>query len=224
MTEVHTLAAQPRVRAGKGAARQTRREGRVPGVIYGNKQDPLMISLEPKELMRELQKAGFFATLFDVQLDGAKHRVLPRDVQFHPVTDKPIHVDFLRVAADTKVNVDVPVIFRNEAASPGLKRGGVLNIVRHEIELVCSADNIPHELVVDLTGLDIGDSVHISAIKLPEGVVPAISDRDFTVATIVAPSAQKGEAEGAVAAEAAAAAAPAAPTAGAAAPAPAKKS
>jgi large subunit ribosomal protein L25 len=230
MGEVHSLGAEPRARAGKGAARQTRRDGRVPGVIYGNKQDPVMISLEPKELVRELHKSGFFATLFDVQLDGAKHRVLPRDVQFDPVTDKPIHVDFLRVSADTKVHVEVPVIFQNDFASPGIKRGGVLNIVRHEIELVCAADSIPHELLVDLTGLDIGDSVHISAIKLPEGVVPAIADRDFTVATIVAPSAQKGEAaEEAAAAEAAAAAAApaagAAPAGGAAAaPAPGKKS
>jgi large subunit ribosomal protein L25 len=232
MSEVHSLGALPRARAGKGAARQTRRDGRVPGVIYGNKQDPVMISLEPKEFTRELHKSGFFATLFDVALDGAKHRVLPRDVQFDPVTDRPIHVDFLRVSADTKVHVNVPVIFRNELASPGLKRGGVLNIVRHDIELICAADRIPHELIVDLTGLDIGDSVHISAIKLPDGVAPAIADRDFTVATIVAPSAQKGEAEAAAAApaegEAAAAAAPAAgaaaPAAGAAAPAPGKKS
>jgi large subunit ribosomal protein L25 len=232
MSEVHSLGALPRARAGKGAARQTRRDGRVPGVIYGNKQDPVMISLEPKELLRELHKSGFFATLFDVALDGGKHRVLPRDVQFDPVTDRPIHVDFLRVSADTKVHVNVPVIFQNELASPGLKRGGVLNIVRHDIELVCAADRIPHELLVDLTGLDIGDSVHISAIKLPDGVAPAIADRDFTVATIVAPSAQKGEAEAAAAApaegEAAAAAAPAAgaaaPAAGAAAPAPGKKS
>jgi large subunit ribosomal protein L25 len=224
MTEVHSLGAKPRTRAGKGAARQTRREGRVPGVIYGNKQDPMMISLEPKELVREIHKSGFFATLFDVQLDGSKHRVLPRDVQFDPVTDRPIHVDFLRVSADTKVHVNVPVIFQNELASPGLKRGGVLNIVRHDIEVICAADRIPHELIVDLTGLDIGDSIHISAIKLPEGVTPAIADRDFTVATIVAPSAQKAEAEAAVPAEAAAApAAGAAAPAAAAAPAPGKK-
>jgi large subunit ribosomal protein L25 len=215
MSEVHSLEAMPRARAGKGAARQTRRDGRVPGVIYGNKQDPVMISLDPKALMRELHKSGFFATLFDLQLDGGQHRVLPRDVQFDPVTDKPIHADFLRVSADTKVHVNVPVVFQNEPASPGIKRGGVLNIVRHEIELICAADKIPHELRFDLTGLDIGDSLHISAITLPEGVVPAIGDRDFTVATIVAPSAQKADAE----AEAAAAAAPAAVEGAAAAPA-----
>lgn len=226
MSEVHSLGAQPRARAGKGAARQTRREGRVPGVIYGNKQEPVMISVDPTELTRELHKPGFFATLFDLELEGTKHRVLPRDVQFDPVTDRPIHVDFLRVAADTKVHVNVPVVFLNEAASPGLKRGGVLNIVRHEIELICAADRIPHELTVDLTGLDIGDSIHISAIKLPEDVTPAITDRDFTVATIVAPSAQKGEAEAAAAAGEGEAAAPsgAAAPAAAATPAAAKKS
>ncbi len=223
MSEVLSLEAMPRARAGKGAARQTRRDGRVPGVIYGNKQDPLMISLDPKNLRRLRHKSGFYATLFDVQLDGAKHRVLARDVQFDPVTDTPLHVDFLRVAADTKVNVEVPVVFRNELASPGLKRGGVLNIVRHEIELICAADSIPHELEFDLTGLDIGDAIHISAIKLPAGVTPAITDRDFTVATLVAPSAQKAEAaETAETPEAAAATA--APAAGAAAPAPEKKS
>ena len=218
MSELHSLEAMPRARAGKGAARQTRRDGRVPGVIYGNKQDPVMISLDPKALTRELHKSGFFATLFDLQLDGAKHRVLPRDVQFDPVTDKPIHADFLRVSADTKVHVNVPVIFRNDVASPGIKRGGVLNIVRHEIELICAADKIPHELVFDLTGLDIGDSLHISAITLPEGVASAIADRDFTVATIVAPSAQKAdvEADAAAAAPAAAEGAAAAPAAGAA--------
>src|SRR3546814_6904947 len=168
MSEVISLEALPRARAGKGAARQTRRDGRVPGVIYGNKQDPVMISLDPKNLVRLLHKSGFYATLFDVQLDGAKHRVLARDVQFDPVSDKPLHVDFLRVASDTKVHVEVPVVFRNELASPGLKRGGVLNIVRHEIELICAADSIPHELVFDLTGLDIGDSIHISASRSDE--------------------------------------------------------
>jgi large subunit ribosomal protein L25 len=226
MNKVNSLGALPRQRAGKGAARQTRRDGRVPGVIYGNKQEPVMISLEPKELTRQLQKSGFFATLFDVELDGKVHRVLPRDVQFDPVTDRPLHVDFLRIAADTTVHVNVPVIFQNELASPGLKRGGVLNIVRHEIELICAADRIPQTLNFDLTGLDIGDSIHISAVALPEGVTPAIGDRDFTVATIVAPSAQRGEVAGeAAATEAAApAAGAAAPAAGAAAPAAGKKS
>src|SRR5690606_2015823 len=162
--------------------------GRIPGVIYGNKQEPILISIEPRRLQRELQKAGFFATLFDLELDGQRHRVLARDVQFDPVTDRPLHIDFLRVAADTKVNVEVPVVFINEELSPGLKRGGVLNVVRHDIELICAADQIPTSITIDLQGLEIGDTVHISTVKLPEGVTPAIADRDFTVASIAAPT------------------------------------
>jgi large subunit ribosomal protein L25 len=189
------MPAERRERAGKGAARATRRAGRIPGVIYGNKQEPVLISIEPRHLQRELQKAGFFATLFDLELDGQRHRVLARDVQFDPVTDRPLHIDFLRVAADTKVNVEVPVVFINEELSPGLKRGGVLNVVRHEIELICAADQIPTSITVDLQGLEIGDTVHISTVKLPEGVTPAITDRDFTVASIAAPTVAPVEAE-----------------------------
>jgi large subunit ribosomal protein L25 len=215
MAEIQSMGAEPRPRAGKGAARATRREGRVPGVIYGNKEAPTLISVEPRTLQRHLHRPGFFATLLDIELDGARHRVLPRDVQFDPVSDKPVHVDFMRVTAATRVRVDVPVLFANEAASPGIKRGGVLNIVRHEIEMVCAAEHIPPSITIDLTGLDIGDSVHISMVKLPEHVTPAIADRDFTIATIAAPSVERvevptpTEAE-AAAAEAAAAAAPAA--------------
>ena len=207
MTEVRSLGTEPRDRAGKGAARATRRTGRVPGVVYGNKAPATLISLEPKALIRELHKTGFFATLFDLQIDGRAERVLPRDVQFDPASDRPIHIDFLRVGAGTKVRVDVPVVFRNDLASPGLKRGGVLNIVRHEIALICAADSIPPTIEIDLTGLEIGDSIHISMVKLPENVTPAIADRDFTVATIAAPTAQKIEAAEAAAAAAAAAAA-----------------
>jgi large subunit ribosomal protein L25 len=215
MTEVHTLRVEARERAGKGAARATRREGRVPAVIYGNKEAPQLVSIEPMALTRELHKAAFFATLFDLELAGQKIRVLPRDVQFDPVTDRPVHADFLRVGADTQVRVQVPVKFKNDTTAPGIKRGGVLNVVRHEIELVCRANAIPPFIEVDLEGLDIGDSVHISTVKLPEGVRPTIA-RDFTVASIAAPTAQKIEA-----AEAAAAAAAAAPVVaeGAAAPA-----
>lgn len=219
MVEVHTLSAEKRERSGKGAARATRRAGRVPAVLYGGGEAPALISVEPRTLTQELHKTGFFATLFDLQLDGQTIRVLPRDVQLDPVSDQPIHADFMRVSRDSQVHVQVPVVFRNEALSPGLKRGGVLNVVRHEIEVICSPDLIPRELVVDLTGLEINDSVHISAIALPEGVRPTISDRDFTVATIAAPTAVKVEAEEAAgAAPAAAAAAPgaagAAPAAG----------
>jgi large subunit ribosomal protein L25 len=220
MTEVRSLGTEPRDRAGKGAARATRRAGRVPGVVYGNKEPAALVSLEPKALVRELHKTGFFATLFDLQIAGRTERVLPRDVQFDPVSDRPIHIDFLRVGAGTKVRVDVPVVFRNDLASPGLKRGGVLNIVRHEIALICAADSIPPLIEIDLTGLDIGDSIHISMVKLPDNVTPAITERDFTVATIAAPTAQKIEAAEAAAAAAAAAGEPAegeavAPAAGA---------
>jgi len=199
MTKVIALAAEPRARAGKGTARQTRRDGRVPAVIYGNKQAPLTISLNEREFVRILHQPGFFTHLFDVTVDGTAHRVLPRDVQFHPVTDLPLHVDFLRVSAETRITVNVPVEFVNQDKSPGLKRGGVLNIVRHEVEVTCGADDIPEHLTISCEGFDVGDSIHISAVTLPAGVTPTITDRDFTVATIVAPSGLKSE-EGAEAA------------------------
>ncbi len=194
MSEVQNLSAELRSRAGKGAARQSRRDGRVPGVIYGDKKPATLISVAPRELMKELRKKAFHVTLFDIAVDGRKERVLPRDVQFDPVGDQPIHVDFMRVGEHTRVHVAVPVAFRNEAASPGLKRGGVLNVVRHEVELICSVDSIPRQIEIDLEGLDIGDSVHISMVKLPEGVRPAIA-RDFTIATIAVPTIQKVEEE-----------------------------
>jgi large subunit ribosomal protein L25 len=194
MAEVSIIAAERRERAGKGPARAARRAGRVPGVIYGAKKDPAMVTLDPRELDRELNTGGFMATIYDVQIEQNKERVLPRDVQFDPVTDRPIHVDFLRVSATTSVTVQVPVNFLNEEECPGLKRGGLLNVVRHEIEMICRADAIPSAVEVDLTGLDIGDSIHISMISLPDGVAPTITDRDFTVATIAAPTvAQEAE-------------------------------
>jgi large subunit ribosomal protein L25 len=195
MAEVSIIAAERRERAGKGPARAARRAGRVPGVIYGAKKDPAMVTLDPRELDRELNTGGFMATIYDVQIEQNKERVLPRDVQFDPVTDRPIHVDFLRVSATTSVTVQVPVNFLNEEESPGLKRGGLLNVVRHEIEMICQADAIPSAVEVDLTGLDIGDSIHISMIPLPDGVVPTITDRDFTVATIAAPTVAQEEEE-----------------------------
>ena len=195
MAEVSVIAAERRERAGKGPARAARRAGRGPGVIYGAKKDPAMVTLDPRELDRELNTGGFMATIYDVQIEQNKERVLPRDVQFHPVTDRPIHVDFLRVSATTSVTVQVPVNFLNEEESPGLKRGGLLNVVRHEIEMICQADAIPSAVEVDLTGLDIGDSIHISMIPLPDGVVPTITDRDFTVATIAAPTVAQEEEE-----------------------------
>ena len=195
MAEAITIAAQPRERAGKGAARATRRAGKVPAIIYGNSIDPEMISLDPLELNRELHRTGFFSRIFEVDIAGKKERVLARDVQFHPVTDRPIHVDFLRFGAKTRLHVDVSVVFINEDKCPGLKRGGVLNIVRHTVELICKADSIPESLVADLDGLDIGDGIHISHITLPDGVAPAIKDRDFTIATIAAPTVATAEDE-----------------------------
>ena len=209
MADILTITAEARTGAGKGAARSIRRAGRVPGVIYGNKQDPVMITLEPKELVRELQKPGFFTHLYDVKLDGSAHRVLPRDVQLDPVKDRPLHVDFLRVSPDSMIRVNVPVQFVNHGQSPGLRRGGVLNIVRHEVEMLCRADSIPDHLTVDLEGHDIGSSIHISMVRLPEGARPTIRDRDFTVATVAAPTietvVEPTAAEAAATAEAAAA-------------------
>lgn len=197
MAEQNILEVEPRDRAGKGAARATRRAGRVPCVIYGAKQDPRSISIEPIFLRKCLEAGSFFSTMFDVKINGTgeSERVLARDVQMHPVTDEPQHVDFLRVTSETKVTVEVPCHFLNEEESVGLKRGGVLNVVRYEIEVLCAVDAIPQELEVDLAGLDIGDSVHISSISLPPGVEPTITDRDFTIATIAAPTVMEEETE-----------------------------
>jgi len=188
MANIMSFPAEARDRAGKGAARAARREGRVPGVIYGNKQDPVMITVDPIELWKQVNAPGFFGRVYEIEVDGKTHRVLPRDLQLDPVTDQPIHVDFMRFSASTRVNVEVVVHFLNEDDCPGLRGGGVLNVVRHTVELLCAPDNIPETLEADLTGLEIGDSIHISAIALPEGVEPTIADRDFTVATIAAPT------------------------------------
>ena len=202
MSEQLTLSAEARDRAGKGASRALRNQGRVPAVVYGEKQEPLAIHVAERALVKVLNTGHFMNSVVMIDVDGGSTRTLPKDVQFHPVTDRPLHVDFLRIAEHATVTVHVPIHFINEEASPGIKRGGVLNAVRHDLELVCDAAEIPEEVVIDLTGLDIGDSLHISQVKLPEGTASAITDEDFTVATIVAPSGIKSEA-----AEAAAAAA-----------------
>jgi large subunit ribosomal protein L25 len=168
-----------------------RREGRIPAVIYGDKKDPEPIHVEERALVKLLHTGHFMNSLVSLELGGGKTNALPKDVQFHPVTDRPMHVDFLRIGKGTSVTLAVPVSFINEEASPGLKRGGVLNVVRHELELTCPADDIPSEIVVALDGLEVGDSIHISQVELPEGVVSAIDDRDFTIAGVVAPSALK---------------------------------
>ena len=195
MSEQLTLPAEARERAGKGASRALRRDGRVPAVIYGEKKEPLSIHVEEKLLTKMLHTWHFMNSVIMIDVGGKAARTLPKAVDFHPVTSRPIHVDFLSIGEHTKVTVAVPVRFDNEEASPGLKRGGVLNVVQHEIELVCDAAHIPEELHIDLAGLEIGDAIHISQVKLPEGVTPAIDDRDFTVATVVAPSAMKAEEE-----------------------------
>jgi large subunit ribosomal protein L25 len=206
MSEQLVLPAEARDRAGKGASRALRRDGRVPAVVYGEKKEPLSIHVEEKLLYKMLLTGHFMNSVVMIDFEGKPHRTLPKAVDFHPVSSRPIHVDFLRIGEHTKVTVAVPVRFDNEDDSPGLKRGGVLNVVQHELELVCDAASIPNEIHIPLDGLEIGDSIHISQVKLPEGVKPAIEDRDFTVATIVAPSAMKSEeeeeAEAAAAAEA----------------------
>jgi large subunit ribosomal protein L25 len=202
MSEQLTLPAETRDRAGKGASRALRRDGRVPAVVYGEKKEPLSIHVEEKLLSKILSTGHFMNSVIMIDLAGKAHRTLPKAVDFHPVTSRPIHVDFLRIGEHTKVTVAVPVRFDNEEASPGLKRGGVLNVVSHELELVCDAAHIPNEIHIALDGLEIGDSIHIGEVKLPEGVVPANQDEDFTVATIVAPSAMKAEEEEEAAADA----------------------
>lgn len=191
MSDALTLPAEARERAGKGASRALRREGRVPAVIYGGKEEPTPIHLEEKALRLQLGTGHFMNSIVMVEMNGKPVRTIPKDVAFDPVSDRPLHVDFLRLSKDSKIEVEVPVVFVNEEASPGLKKGGVLNVVRHELELVCESDKIPDEIAIDVTGLEVGDSIHISAVTLPEGSESAITDRDFTIATVVAPSALK---------------------------------
>jgi large subunit ribosomal protein L25 len=185
MSDTITLAAETRDRVGKGASRSLRRQGRVPAVIYGAGQEPTAIHLEEKALNKALGTGHFFNSV--VMIEG--QLTLPKDVSFDPVTDRPIHADFLRIGEHTAVHVNVPVVFTGEEESIGLKKGGVLNIVRHELELIADAAEIPSEITISLAGLDLGDSLHISSVTLPQGVTSAITDRDFTIATIGTPSA-----------------------------------
>ena len=195
MSDQLTLPAEARDRAGKGASRALRRDGRVPAVIYGQKKDALSIHVEEKLLTKMLHTGHFMNSVVMIDVGGKPTRTLPKAVDFHPVSSRPVHVDFLRISEHTKVNVAVPMRFDNEEESPGLKRGGVLNVVVHELEIVCDAAHIPAEIHIPLDGLEIGDSIHISQVSLPDGVVPSNTDDDFTVATIVAPSAMKSEEE-----------------------------
>ena len=210
MRETQELRAEPRTGTGKGAAFQTRLKGHVPAVIYGGEQAPENVSVEQRSLERQYEKGTFTTSLVMLDVNGKKTRVIPREVQIDPVTDRPVHVDFMRLGEGAKVRLAIPVHFRNQGESPGLKRGGVLNIVRHEVELLCPAESIPETIEVDLAGLDIHDSVHINSIALPEGVKPIIRGRDFTIASIVAPTSVIDEQRAAAAAATAGAAAPAA--------------
>ncbi len=188
MSEIKELMVEPRERAGKGSSRAARREGLVPAVIYGDKKDPEMITIKRNELIKVLNKGGFMTHVLELKVNGDAKRVLPRDLQRHPVTEVPLHVDFLRISKGATIIIEVPVHFTNEEDCPGLGRGGVLNVVRHTIEISAPMDAIPEDFEVSLEGLDIGDSLHVSSIELPEGVTLTVTDRDFTIANIVAPS------------------------------------
>ena len=187
MSDDTTISAEQRERVGKGSARAARRAGRIPAVIYGDKKEPINITLESREITKIVHQPGIFGRLLDIKISESKHTVLTRDIQFHPVTDNVLHMDFLRVSGSAKVAVAIAVEFINEDECPGIKVGGVLNVVRYEVELLCPATTIPEKITVDLQGLKIGDSVHISTIDLPDGVTPTITDRDFTIATIASP-------------------------------------
>jgi large subunit ribosomal protein L25 len=197
------LKAQAREGVGKGAAREMRRQGLVPAVIYGDKKSPVTVAIPYKDAHKQIYAGGFLSHVLDLDVDGTVHRVIPRDYQLDPVKDFPIHIDFLRVGANSTLTVEVHVHFINEEKSPGLKRGGTLNVVRHTVEVSAPASSIPEEITVDLSGTDIGDSIHISSVTLPKGVKSVITDRDFTIATIVAPSALKSAGDESEAEEAA---------------------
>jgi large subunit ribosomal protein L25 len=193
MAELVEMKAALRDSTGSAAARKMRKQELVPAIVYGGNKDAQNISVERKAVWRQLETGHFLSTIYMLDLEGEKVRVIPRDIQLDPVRDFPLHVDFMRVSKSSRIDVEVSVEFLDEEKSPGLKRGGVLNIVRHTIELSCPADAIPQSIEFSLAGLDIGDSIHISAVTLPQGVTPTITDRDFTVATIASSSAMKPE-------------------------------
>lgn len=193
MSTTYELKAEARAQVGKGSARELRRNGLIPAVIYGDKKDPVSITLSRKDITLKIYGGGFMTTIATIDVDGTKYRVLPKDYQLDPVRDFVMHVDFLRISKNTQVTVEIPVHFENEEKSPGIKRGGVLNVVRHTVECNCPANSIPEALIVDLTGLEIGDGIHISHVNLPEGVEPTITDRDFTIATVASPAGLKSD-------------------------------
>ena len=188
MSEIQEITVSNRESSGTGSSRLSRRQGNTPGIVYGNDIEPISILVETKTLVKHFQSGRFLSTLYDLNIDGKKSRVIPKDIQLHPVKDTPLHVDFYVLTKESKVIVEIPVLFINEDICPGIKQGGVLNIVRHNVEFTCPADQIPESITVDLAESETGDSIHISAVKLPENIVPTITDRDFTIATIAAPA------------------------------------
>jgi large subunit ribosomal protein L25 len=208
MAEIKKLAATVRSGTGKGAARSVRREGKIPAVIYGGGEAATPISLNYRDVNKLIYAGHFLTTIFEIEIDGKAERAIPRDYQLDVVRDTPLHVDFLRLKAGSKIKVAVPVHFLNQEVAPGIKRGGSLNVVLHTVDLLAPADNIPESITVDLAGLDFNDSVHIQSVKLPEGATP-IDKSNFTIATIAPPAGGAAAAEAEAAAAAAAAAAPA---------------
>ncbi len=224
MAQVQELKAEAREGRGKGPSYQARQKGLIPAIVYGGQGEPETINVDFRTVERHIEKGAFLTTLLMLDIAGKKTRVIPRQLQLDPVSDRPVHVDFMRLAEGATVRLEIPVHFRGQGESPGLKKGGVLNIVRHAMELICPADRIPNEVLVDVSKLDINESIHISSLNLPEGVKPTIRGRDFTVCSVVAPTSVLEEQRAAAAAASAPAAevAPAegaAPAAGAAAPA-----
>ena len=191
MAKETNIEASLRSGTGKSAVKKIIATGKIPSILYGLSEKPVNIAIDKISIQKELNAGGFLTRIFNLNIDGKKNLAIPRDVQFHPLSDQPVHIDFLRLAADSKITLDIPTKFINEESSPGLKRGGVLNINRRTIQLSCPANNIPEELVFDLSGLDIGDTIRISMTKLEEGVQPTITDRDFTVASVAAPTVVK---------------------------------
>lgn len=200
MSDIISIAAERRARVGKGGAREIRRSARVPAIIYGSDREPTPISVDDRELLKQMRGGAFFSNVYEIDVAGEKHRVLARDLQRHPVSGAPMHVDFMRFSASTRVQVDVNIVFVNEEAAPGLKHGGVLNIVSHSVPLICNPSDIPQNLTVDLTGLEIGDVIHVTSLSIPASAELDIADPEATIATIAAPTvatAEEEEAEGA---------------------------
>ncbi len=216
MAQVQELKAEAREGRGKGPAYQARQKGLIPAIIYGGQGEPETVNVDARTLERRIEQGAFLTTLLMIDVAGKKTRVIPRQLQLDPVSDRPVHVDFMRLAEGATVRLEIPVHFKGQGESPGLKKGGVLNIVRHEMELICPADRIPNEVLVDVSKLDINESIHISALNLPEGAKPVVRGRDFTVCSIVAPTSVIEEQRAAAAAAAAPVAEAAAPAEGAA--------